>query len=329
MKQPTAGEKPLCIVTGAAGFIGSHVVDRLLGQGHAVIGIDNFVRGRRQHLAPALANPDFMLFDIDCTDARLMIDEIGFHLKGKPFDTFWHLAANSDVAAGASDPGIDLHATFMTTFAALEVMKKLGLSRIAFASSSAIYGAHDGSVGEDHGPLMPASNYGAMKLASEAIISAATETFLERAWLFRFPNVVGRRGTHGVIFDLLRKLQKGPPALEVLGDGNQCKPYLHVDDIVDAMWFIWTHANDRLNFHNIGPDDEGASVRFIAEEVVRVAGSQIPLKFTGGDRGWVGDIPRFSYDTQKLRTLGWSATRNSQDAIRIAARELFEELKRP
>jgi UDP-glucose 4-epimerase len=131
-----------------------------------------------------------------------------------------------------------------------------------------------------------------------------------------------------VIFDLLHKLRKNPQALEVLGDGNQCKPYLHVDDIVDAMSFIWKHADGRLNFYNIGPTDTGASVRFIAGEVLRAAGSSLPLAFTGGDRGWVGDIPRFSYDTHKLQALGWSTSRSSEDAVRLAVRELFEELNR-
>lgn len=328
MKQANNQQKRQCIVTGAAGFIGSHVVDRLLDTGHSVIGIDNFVRGDRRHLAQALVNPNFILFDIDCANWRGMIERIRPHLDHGHFDTLWHLAANSDIAAGVSDPCIDLRDTFMTTFAALEVMKEFGLKRIAFSSTSAIYGAHDRPIREDHGPLLPASNYGAMKLAGEAIISAATEGFVERAWLFRFPNVVGRRGTHGVIFDLLRKLQKNPAALEVLGDGNQCKPYLHVDDIVDAMSFIWTHAGDRLNFYNIGPADTGASVRFIAEEILRTAGSSIPLAFTGGDRGWVGDIPRFSYDTHKLQDLGWSTPRSSQDAVQLAVRELFKELNR-
>jgi UDP-glucose 4-epimerase len=329
MKQVTGESMPQCIVTGAAGFIGSHVVDRLLDHGHAVIGVDNFVRGKRRHLAQAMANPDFMLLDVDCADSRAMIERIGPHVDTERFDTVWHLAANSDIAAGVDDSRIDLRDTFMTTFAALDMMKGLGLKRIAFSSSSAIYGAHDLPIREDHGPLMPASNYGAMKLAGEAIISAATESFVETAWLFRFPNVVGRRGTHGVIFDLLHKLQKSPTALEVLGDGNQCKPYLHVDDIVDAMWFIWTHAGERMNFYNIGPADTGASVRFIAEEVLRVADSPVGLEFTGGDRGWTGDIPRFSYDTGKLQDLGWSAARSSQDAVRMAVRELFEELNRP
>jgi UDP-glucose 4-epimerase len=319
-------DRPLALVTGAAGFIGSHLVERLLTEGFAVVGLDNFVRGHRRNLARALKDSNFVLLEVDCSNAAAISDQIKPYVNEQEVETVWHLAANSDIGAGVADPNIDLRDTFMTTFAILDIMQKFGMQQIAFTSSSAIYGQHAAPLGEDDGPLLPASNYGAMKLASEAAISASVQSNLKRAWFFRFPNVVGSRANHGVIFDLLNKLKQQPSALEVLGDGNQCKPYVHVDDVVDAMWFIWLNDKGRINQYNIGPDDGGATVRFIAEEVVRVAAKPTPLAFTGGESGWVGDVPCYRYNVTKLRNLGWSPKRSSDDAVRLATKELFEEI---
>jgi UDP-glucose 4-epimerase len=318
--------RPLALLTGAAGFIGSHLVGRLLKEGFCVLGLDNFARGHRHNLRQVLQDRNFVLQEVDCSDAAAVSDRIKQYVNNRDVDTVWHLAANSDINAGVADPKIDLRDTFMTTFAVLEIMQKFGMKQIAFTSSSAIYGPHEDPIRENDGPLLPASYYGAMKLASEAAISASLASHLDRAWIFRFPNVVGPRANHGVIFDLLKKLKKQPEALEVLGDGNQCKPYLHVNDVIDAMWFIRGKANDRMNCYNIGPDDAGATVRFIADEVVRVAVKPTPLVFTGGESGWIGDVPRYRYDVTKLRNLGWSAKRSSDEAIRLAAAELFREI---
>ena len=326
MKSALSHDRPLALVTGAAGFIGSHLVNRLLDEGFCVIGLDNFVRGHRRNLTRALEQSNFILLDVDCSNVTALFEGIKDFVSAREVDTFWHLAANSDVNAGVSNPNIDLQHTFMTTFAVLKTMKKFGMKQLAFTSSSAIYGQHGGPLSEDDGPLLPVSFYGAMKLASEAAISAAVESFLEQAWIFRFPNVVGPRATHGVIFDLLQKLKQQPSTLEVLGDGNQCKPYLYVSDIIDAMWFIRLKANSRRNCYNIGPDDAGATVRFIAEEVVRISAKPTPLAFTGRESGWIGDVPRYRYNTKKLKSLGWSVTRSSDDAIRLAVQELHHEL---
>ena len=210
MKSALSHDGPLALVTGAAGFIGSHLVNRLLDEGFCVIGLDNFIRGRRRNLSRALERNNFILLDLDCSNATALFEGIKDFVSTREVDTFWHLAANSDVNAGVSNPNIDLRHTFMTTFAVLETMKKFGMKKLAFTSSSAIYGQHSGPLSEDDGPLLPVSFYGAMKLASEAAISAAVESFLEQAWIFRFPNVVGPRATHGVIFDLLQKLKQQP-----------------------------------------------------------------------------------------------------------------------
>ncbi|MDT8843422.1 SDR family NAD(P)-dependent oxidoreductase [Paraburkholderia fungorum] len=316
----------LIYVTGAAGFIGSHLVDRLLSLGHRVIGTDNLVRGTKANLELALQNKNFHFFELDITDrAAVEATLYPFFAAEERVDTVWHLAANSDIAAGVADPEIDLRDTFMTTFETVALARKFGMRQLAFASTSAVYGETSERLVETLGPLLPISAYGAMKLAGEAIISAAAESFLDRAWIFRFPNVVGSRGTHGVIRDLIDKLLVDRNELEVLGDGEQKKPYLHVADLVNAMIFIWQTAIERRALYNIGPEDDGAKVSFIASSIVEASKTNAQLRYTGGDRGWVGDVPRFSYSVEKLAKLGWRPSGGSEAAVRRAIDELIQE----
>lgn len=313
--------KKAVLVTGAAGFIGSHLTDRLLQQGHTVVGIDNLSRGTRANLSNALNHPAFHFVESDLTDLPAFRKAVtDFH-----FDMVWHMVANSDIGAGVADPHVDLRDTFQTTFNTLLIMRERSIPKLAFASTSAVYGVHDAILTEDTGPLFPISNYGAMKLASEALISAAVESYLERAWIFRFPNVIGSRATHGIIFDLLTKLSRNPPDLEVLGDGTQQKPYLHVSELIEAMLVICDKADASLNWFNIGPPDEGATVRQIAEAVRREAAPSLPIRFTGGNRGWVGDVPRFRYSIEKLKRLGWSPRMTSIQAVEQAVVEIHQE----
>ena len=288
-------QQSTCLVTGAAGFIGSHLTDSLLACGHTVIGIDNLLLGTRSNLAQAFRSSHFSFIEGDLNDYDSNLRSLSTHARQGEIDMVWHMAANSDIRAGTADPEVDLRHTFLSTFYALKLMRAFGCRRLAFASSSAIYGPHPGLIEENAGPLQPISNYGAMKLASEGIISAGLENFLERAWVFRFPNVVGARSTHGVIYDFLRKLRATPHELEVLGDGQQEKPYIHVSELVDAMLFIQRTAQDRLNSFNIGPDASATTVREIAECVVGKVARSASIRYTGGAQGWPGDVPKFSY----------------------------------
>jgi UDP-glucose 4-epimerase len=314
-----------CLVTGAAGFIGSHLVDALLARGATVTGIDNLKLGKRKNLASALTNPRFKFFEADLNDLAACGKIISDQSKLAPFSAAWHMAANSDIRAGVSDPDVDFRDTFLTTYNLLKLMREHKIPRLAFASTSAIYGDLNQKLTEDIGPLFPISNYGAMKLASEAAISAAAESFLERAWVFRFPNVVGSRATHGAIFDFIHKLKKNPAELEVLGDGTQEKPYFHVADLIDAMLFIVGRAKEKLNFFNIGTSDTITTVRFLAETTIRIAAPNAKIRYTGGNRGWVGDVPKVNYSVEKLKKLGWTPRLTSNQAVDRAVAEIVAE----
>ena len=313
------------LVTGAAGFIGSYIVDWLLEQSQEVIGVDNFVLGRRENICEALANDNFRLLEVDLADCDSLLQAISPIAPKGSVDFVWHMAASSDISAGSIDPSVDLRNTYMTTFNTLALMRELEIPRLAFASSSAVYGDHGGILTEDSGPLFPISNYGAMKLASEASISAAVEGFLERAWIFRFPNVIGKKSTHGVIYDFIRKLRANASRLEVLGDGTQRKNYLHVSELLNAMLLIVGSADAKLNYFNIGNDDEGATVQFIANAVVNAISPGAVIKYGNSPKGWVGDVPHFRYSIEKLKRLGWQPTLSSEDAVKRAIAEQLEE----
>jgi UDP-glucose 4-epimerase len=214
----------------------------------------------------------------------------------------------------------------LTTFNTLILMRELAIPTFRFASSSAIYGDHgDIKISEETAPYRPVSNYGAMKLASEAQISVAAEVFLARADIFRFPNVVGTPATHGVIHDLVRKLRRTPDSLEVLGNGTQQKVYLHVDDLIEAMLLITERANERLNVYNIGPADDGVTVKFIAECVRAATSPAAKIRYGAEGRGWVGDIPRYRYSTERLERLGWSPRHDSAQSVSRAVAEIVAE----
>jgi UDP-glucose 4-epimerase len=314
------------LISGVAGFVGSKLARYFVDSGKVVFGFDNLSRGTVRNLDGLAGHSGFFFEKVDlaesCTTAKAFLS---FHKREK-INEVWHMAANSDIPAGISDATVDLRDTFLTTFNLLGAMKEAGVPFLAFASSSAIYGdLGDIIIDEDRGPLLPISNYGAMKLASEAAISAAVESWLDRALLFRFPNVIGVPATHGVILDFVRKLQATPETLIVLGSGQQKKSYLHLDDLMGAMLHLQVRAPEKLGYYNIGPQDEGVTVKFIAETTVAAVAPDATIQYGKEDRGWVGDVPRFSYRTDKIRALGWQPRLGSAAAVRKAVLEIVRQ----
>ncbi len=307
------------LITGGAGFIGSHLADELLGQGYEVTAYDNMSLGRLDNIKEALDNKNFKFIEGDILDKEKFFEIF----KSGNFDVVFHMAANSDIAKSLTNPDIDFNNTLRTTYNTLLAIKEFGVKKIVFASTSAIYGETNVKVAEDFGPLFPVSHYGASKLASEAYISSFCENYGIQAWIIRFPNVVGERSTHGVIRDFIQKLKKTPDILEVLGNGEQNKPYLYVKDLIEAILYVFKNSNAKINFFNLGVETR-TKVKKIAQTVIEEMGLDAKIQYTGGDRGWVGDVPEFNYNLDKIRTLGWSAKKTSDEAVRIAVKYILE-----
>lgn len=313
------------LVTGAAGFIGCNLIEKLINSRNRVFGLDNLCRGEEANLKHLDGN-HFQFRKVELCNLESFAEAVSEFNKIETIEEVWHLAANSDILAGINTPDVDLNDTFLTTYNTLQVMRRFGIRKILFSSTSAIYGDMGPiEIHEDAGPLFPISNYGAMKLASEAIISAASESFLDKACIFRFPNVVGFPATHGIILDLIRKLKKTPDELQVLGDGTQQKAYLHVHELINAMILIRDKADKKLNYYNIGANDDGVSVRFIASKVVELFSPSAKIVFGSGNKGWVGDVPRFTYNIDKVTALGWKPKLSSSEAIIKAINEVIAQ----
>ena len=309
------------LITGGAGFIGSHLDDALIARGHQLTIVDNLVLGRKENIEHLIGNPNFRFIEADLLNMPKMRE---IFKEGK-YDMVYHLAANSDIQKGGKDPMVDYNLTFNTTFNVLQLLKEFEIKKFFFASTSAIYGETYDVLNEDYGPLKPVSNYGAGKLASEAFISAFSSTYDIQTWITRFPNVVGERFTHGVIYDFIHKLQKNPYELEVLGNGEQCKPYVYVKDLIDGILYVIDHASERYNVYMLGSDSR-TKVKEIAAMVIEEMGVNAHIRYTGGDRGWVGDVPEFRYDLTNVNNLGWRAPHNSNDSVRLAIQKALAEM---
>lgn len=298
------------LVIGGAGFIGSHLCDALIGRGDTVIALDNFLRGTKENICHLKSLDTFFFVEGDANDSDLVKNLI---LKHK-VDYVYHLAANSDIQASSNDPSIEFQHTARTTWSVLIAMRETGLKKLFFSSTSAVYGEQGQNMNEESSLLLPISYYGSAKMASEAFIHSFSYMNDMDVLIFRFPNVVGRRLTHGVIFDFVSRLLKNPCKLDVLGNGKQQKQYIYVSDLVKAITSLDT-ANKGLNVYNVG-DNSSSTVKFIAESVVRkMKLYECKIEYGQSEGGWKGDVPMFSYDLSKIHSLGWKASCSSDEAI--------------
>lgn len=282
--------------------------------------VDNFSAGRHENLARFSNDPDVEVIEMDVLDLE------GIKKACKGVDIVWHLSANADIQKGTNETDLDLRQGPVATRNVLEAMRTNGVKKIAFSSSSVIYGyPRVFPTPEDYAPLLPESLYGASKLACEGLISAFAYSFGFQGWLFRFANVVGPGATHGVIYDFINKLKRDPSRLEILGDGHQAKGYLWVTDCVDAMIHCTEKSAQPVNAFNLAPDDTIA-VSEIGKLVIELTGSAARIEYTGGERGWAGDIPQQKLSIAKLKATGFTPKYSSRESVKMAIAVLQKEL---
>jgi len=320
-----SSEAKSVLVTGGAGFIGSHLVDRLILQKHEVRVLDNLSSGRLGNLEKSLRNPNLTFVECDLKKPRDIEKSVA------KADLIFHFAANPEVRIGETDPQVHFEENTVATFNLMETLRKQNLvCPVVFASTSTVYGeAAALPTPEDYGPCFPISVYGASKLGAEALLSAYAYTFDFRLLVLRFANIVGRRAKIGVILDFIRKLQQDSTSLEILGDGTQLKSYLHIDDCIEAVLYAvdaFLKGGRRTDAYNIGSPDQVAITK-IAQIVAKEMGIPEPrLIFTGGvdgGRGWRGDVKKMHLSTDKLSQVGWRPRYNGEEAVRKAAKELL------
>jgi len=286
-------------ITGGAGFIGSNLVDRLLAAGHTVTAYDNFSTGQLRFLEAAVQHPAFRLVEGDLMDLPQLTEAIAGH------DVVFHLAANADVRFGTQHPRKDLEQNTIATFNVLEAMRTNGVRRVAFSSTGSIYGEPEIFPTPENAPFpIQTSLYGASKLACEGLLQAYAAGFDFQVYIFRFVSILGERYTHGHVFDFYKKLLADPGYIEVLGNGRQRKSYLYVQDCIDAMLMVMEHVHDPVNIYNLGTD-EYCTVDDSLDWICEHLGVNPERRYTGGERGWIGDSPFIFLDTAKVRSLGW------------------------
>lgn len=315
----------ICIV-GGAGFIGSHFTDVLLGapSTRRVTIFDNFSSGSPRHIEQHRDDGRLIVINGDAADVRATEDAVRGH------ELVIHLASNPDIARAVNEPEIDFYQGTLLTNNVVEAMRRTGVRRLLYASGSGVYGERGAAVlKEDSVPLLPVSTYGASKLAGEALIASYCAMFGLSACVFRFANVVGARQTHGVGFDFLRRLRMDPSRLRILGDGRQSKSYVHVSDVVSAALLANASAGEGFHVWNVATDDA-----ITVTEIAEMAAGRLGLdpapewEYTGGDRGWKGDVPVVRLDNSRIKAMGWKPRFNSCDAMRRALDEMAVELTR-
>lgn len=311
------------LITGGAGFIATHLIEDLINfNENFIVAIDNLSMCDEKNISKYFNNSNFAFHKIELTNQ----EELAQIFKQYNFSRVYHLAANSDISRSFTSPIIDYNNTFNTTWNVLEQLRINKIKEFIFASTSAIFGeVGDNIIDESFGPILPISHYGAAKLASEAFISSFAYNYDIESLIVRFPNVIGEYSTHGVIYDFINKLKINPSELVVLGDGKQEKSYLYVKDLINAIQYAWNSKSDKVDIFNIGGIDT-INVSEIANIVVQNIGLGSLISYTGGDRGWKGDVPKFSYDIKKILGTKWTPKLNSREAVDLTVKSLINEI---
>lgn len=320
---PSVENRRRVFVAGGAGFIGSHLVNTLLDTTDSLITVfDNLSNGHLWHFGARIKDQRLKIIEADARDQQKLVEAIRGH------NFVYHFAANSDIARAQEEPAIDFNNGAIPTHNILEAMRITGVPRIVFTSGSGVYGEVGADpVAEEFDRMIPVSTYGACKLASEALIAAYSAMFGITGTVFRFANVVGPRQTHGVAYDFIRKLNKDPKQLLILGDGTQYKPYIHVDDILKAFFLLEKKQAKGYDVFNVGTP-EHLTVREIADIVCERMGLRgVKYVFTGGNRGWKGDVPVYSLNTDKIRELGWTNSLSSREAVMASVDAMVGDMK--
>ncbi len=315
----------ICVV-GGAGFIGGHFVDRLLASDatEELTVYDNFSSGREWHLAAHQTDARLNIIKGDVRDLEDLVAAVNGH------DTVIHLASNPDIARAMTDPAVDFDQGTLLTHHVAEAARRSGVDIVLYASGSGVYGdLGEREVDEDYGPLVPVSTYGASKIAGEALLASYAAMFGLTARAFRFGNVVGPRQTHGVGFDFIRRLLENPRRLRILGNGQQSKSYIHVDDVIDAVLTAAHAATEAFSVFNVATGDY-VTVTEIAELAVDVVGlpaGSTQFEYSGGDRGWKGDVPVVRINTDRIRALGWKNERTGPQALRASMESMLADAR--
>ena len=310
------------MITGGAGFIGSHLTQKLINENNEVVVLDNLSTGNKLNLNSCIERKNFKLIVED------LKNQTSDHLKD--IDTVFHMAADPEVRTGFSDPKLAYEQNIQNTFELLENIRKMDIKQFVFASSSVVYGEPETiPTPETFGPLFPISIYGGTKLACEGLISSYCNNYGIKGTIVRFANVVGSRARHGVIWDFIQKLKINEKELQVLGNGKQSKSYVHVNDCVDGLLFSAKHTKKKIDVFNLGNHDM-INVLDIASIVCKTMKlEKVNIVTSGGTddgRGWVGDVREMNLDISKLHNLGWNSTENSQEAVERAALEIYSEV---
>ncbi len=303
------------LVTGGAGFIGSHICKRLVSDGHRVVVIDNLSNSTKKSFDGLYDNPNFTFYEFDVNNTIKLRRVFDKH----PFDMVFHFAANADTARGEESPHEDIENTLFTTLDILEMMRIYEIKKFFFASSSTVYGNADERIQEHRSIMRPISHYGAGKLACEAFVSSFSNLHNFQVWIARFCNAVGPNMTQGVIPDLIRKLKQRPEKLDVYGDGTQTKPFIYIDDLVDGVMCLLKNTNEAYNAYLVGVDSN-VTVERIAQIVMDEMDYHVPINYTGDYKGCKGDVHKYSYDITRLRMFGWVPKYTAEEAIRKAVK---------